>query len=402
MQRIYYDVIHEHLENHRQMIFLVGPRQVGKTTLATFAKTFSKDFYYLNFDILEDRQLIMSGANHVWNKISSNTLTNDKLVVVFDEIHKYSKWKIFLKGFFDGFGNKIKIIVTGSARLDVYSVGGDSLMGRYLPYVIYPLSIREITSNFNIEKEYTQPSPVHEKAFLDLWTFGGFPEIFLKASKSFSTRIHKLRNKQLFYEDIRSLSNIHEISQLEVVAELLKFQVGSIINRTEIAKKTNVSVSTISRWLSVLEAFYYLFTVKPFTKNISRSLIKEPKLYLWDWALLTDNGQKAENFIACHLAKAVSFWNDIGLGDYELYYLRDKEQREVDFLITKNTKPWFLVEAKYSNNQSISKNLYYYQKSTNAKHAFQVVIDMEYIDADCFKTCDPIIVPARTFLSQLI
>jgi predicted AAA+ superfamily ATPase len=402
MQRIYQKVIQNHLENFRQMLFLVGPRQVGKTTLSLSAKDMGRDFFYFNFDILEDRQIITAGAKHIWESIKGDFLREQKPIIVFDEIHKYSKWKNLLKGFFDSYHDKIKIIVTGGARLDVYKAGGDSLMGRYLSYIVCPLSVGELTLRDNISQELNHPIEIPEISFHNLWAYGGFPELFIKANKRLTHRMQKLRSKQLFYEDMRSLSNIHEISQLEVMAELLKFQVGGLINRTELAKKINVAVSTISRWLSSLEAFYYCFQVKPWSKNISRSLVKEPKIYLWDWSLIAENGPKSENFIACHLLKAVLFWNDQGHGDYDLYYLRDKDKREVDFLVVKDNLPWFLVEVKYSNNQGINKNLYYYQEQTKARHAFQVIIDASYVNIDCFKTNLPIIVPAKTLLSQLV
>ena len=138
------------------------------------------------------------------------------------------------------------------------------------------------------------------------------------------------------------------------------------------------------------------------SKNISRSLIKEHKVFLWDWSIIKDNGSRAENFIASHLLKAVHYWTDLGLGEYDLYYIRTREKKEVDFLVSKNDEPWFLVEVKCSNNQSISSNLIEFQKQSGAKHAFQVVLDLPYVDEDCFSVCKPIIVPAKTFLSQLV
>ncbi|MBU1558571.1 MAG: DUF4143 domain-containing protein, partial [Gammaproteobacteria bacterium] len=157
-----------------------------------------------------------------------------------------------------------------------------------------------------------------------------------------------------------------------------------------------------SRWIKTLESFYYCFSLHPWTKNITRSLLKEPKIFLWDWSLLSDPGAKMENFVACHLMKATQFWTDQGLGDYKLYFIRDLEKNEVDFLVSKNDQAWFLVEVKASSNGGISKHLYKFQKQTGAPHAFQVVFDLEYVDKDCFSINDPVIVPVRTFLSQLV
>lgn len=155
-------------------------------------------------------------------------------------------------------------------------------------------------------------------------------------------------------------------------------------------------------WIEILNALYYSFELRPWSKNISRALIKEPKYYLWDWAQVMDSGARAENFVASHLLKAVHFWTDSGFGRYEMHYIRDKEQRGVDFLVTKNEKPWFLVEVKMSDNKGISPGLIYFQKETGAEHAFQVVIDLPWVNRNCFEVDQPVIVPARTFLSQLV
>jgi len=163
-----------------------------------------------------------------------------------------------------------------------------------------------------------------------------------------------------------------------------------------------VSVDTVRRWLGVLEAMYYCYAIRPWTKNVTRSLLKEPKYYLWDWAQCSDIGARNENFIASHLLKAVHFWSDTGLGDYDLFFLRDKDKRDVDFLVSKNGEPWFIVEVKSSMNQSLSKSLDVFAKQLKVEHVFQVAIDAAYVDKDVFDLKRPVIVPAKTFLSQLV
>ena len=164
----------------------------------------------------------------------------------------------------------------------------------------------------------------------------------------------------------------------------------------------NVSVDTIRRWIKTLQSFFYCFSIQPWSKNIPRSLLKEPKIYLWDWINVEDKGSLLENLVASHLLKAAHFWTDRGLGQYDLWFIRDKEKREVDFLVTRDKKPWFLVEVKSSSHGGINKNLIYFQEKIKAKHAFQVVFDMEYIQKDCFQHSSPVIVPAQTFLTQLV
>lgn len=186
-----------------------------------------------------------------------------------------------------------------------------------------------------------------------------------------------------------------------MLANLLKHQTGQLLNRTSLAKKVQVTVQTISRWIATLERFYFCFQVTPWSHNISRSLIKEPKIYLWDWSQIEDEGAKFENFIASHLYKAIHFWNDIGIGDFSLHFLRDKDKKEVDFLISKNQKAWALIEVKVSDKK-LSKYVKHFQEQSQATKALQVLKNMEYVHKDCFKSETPLIVPAKTFLSQLV
>ena len=189
---------------------------------------------------------------------------------------------------------------------------------------------------------------------------------------------------------------------MRVLADLLKSCIGTTINYSWLASNVNVSVDTIRRWIKTLESLYLCFTIRPWFKNIPKSLRKQPKVYLWDWNNTSDKGSRSENFIASHLLKAVHFWTDIGHGDYELYYVRDKNKREVDFLIVKNQKPWFLVEVRSSGKIGLNPNLEYFQNLLKTKHAFQVVLESNYVDRDCFAEKKPIQVPAATFLSQLV
>ncbi|MFA6038381.1 MAG: ATP-binding protein [Legionellales bacterium] len=402
MDRIYYNIALEHFGRGNEMLFLPGPRQVGKTTVSEALMAHFPGSHYLSWDTVETKSLILQGNKTLGETLNLNQLTHDKPLVIFDELHKYPDWKNFLKGFFDLYKNKAHIAVTGSSKLDVYQQGGDSLMGRYMPYRMHPLSVAEILRTQLPRQEISPPQAIDESAFNALWKFGGFPAPFLKAQERFHQQWNNLRHRQLFREDIKELTQIQEIAQLEMLFLLLKEQAGQLLNRDTLAKKLRVANQTIARWINTLESFYSVFTIKPWTSNIARSLIKEPKVYLWDWSNISDIGARSENFVACHLLKAIHFWTDMGYGEYELYFVRNKEKKEVDFLVVKQQKPWFLVEVKYANNSSISENLYFYQERLQTPYAFQVIIDMPYVDDDCFIHHTPIKVPARTFLSQLI
>lgn len=402
IDRIYLSVIKNHLKDHQQMVFLSGPRQAGKTTISLMTKNFTNKIFYLNWDNIDHRKIILDGVESVANFAQLNILSKDKPLIIFDEIHKYGKWKTFLKGFFDTYKKKLRIIVTGSSRLDIYKKGGDSLMGRYFSYRIHQFSLAELERTDLLEEKILNPFNDKCNHLDKLLINGGFPEPFIKNDTRFLNRWKTLRNDQLFQEDIRDLSRIQEIGQIEVLAQILKYQATQLVNYSNIANKINTSPDTVNRWIKTLESFYYCFSLRPWSKNIPRSLIKEPKIYLWDWVDIDEEGKRVENLVASHLLKAVHFWTDCGMGQYDLWFIRDKEKREVDFLISENGKPWFIVEVKCSLSNSLSKNLIYFKDKTKAKHAFQVVFNMDYVDEDCFKYKDPIIVPARTFLSQLI
>jgi uncharacterized protein len=402
IERIYTSVIKEHFKNYNQMIFLSGPRQAGKTTVSLVAGEASNQFNLLNWDNLDHRKIIIEGVKNVGDFIGLNKLSTNIPIVVFDEIHKYGKWKTFLKGFYDTYKEKVKIIVTGSSRLDVYKKGGDSLMGRYFNYRLHQLSIAELSRYELTGREVNEPVLFNNDNFKRLMDNGGFPEPFIKNDARFLNRWKRLRHEQLIKEDIRDLSRVQEIGQIEILAEILKHQAGQLTNYSNIARKINVSPETVKRWIKILQSFYYCFSIQPWSKNIPRSLIKEPRIYLWDWVNLDEGGNRSENFVASHLLKAVNFWTDYGLGQYDLWFLRDKEQREVDFLVSKDKKPWFLVEVKLSSSGGISKNLSFFQDKVKARHAFQVVFDLDFVKADCFKYTSPVIVPVQTFLSQLV
>lgn len=401
MKRIYSSIIEEHFRHCQQMIFLVGPRQTGKTTVSLMMKEKAHCFAYLNWDNLDHRKIISGGVNSVAVFAGLDKLSSEIPVIVFDEIHKYGKWKTFLKGFFDTYKGRVNIIVTGSSRLDVYKRGGDSLMGRYFLYRMHQLSLGELLRTDLTKNVINKPFENKKDEFENLFKNGGFPEPFIKNDPRFLNRWKSLRRDQLFREDIRDLSRIQEVGQIELLAEILRYQAGQLTNYSSLADKVNVSSETIRRWIKTLQSFFYCFTVQPWFKNIPRALIKEPKTYLWDWINVDDEGHRVENFIAAHLLKAVHYWTDRGFGQYTLWFIRDKEKREVDFMVSRDNKPWFLVEVKSSSKNGISKNLAYFQEKVKAKHAFQVAFDMEYVSKDCFESTAPVIVPTRTFLAQL-
>jgi len=321
-------------------------------------------------------------------------------VLTLDELHHYKHWKLLLKGLFDAYWKKLKILVTGSARLDVFKRGGDSLMGRYFPYRIHPFSVGELLRPVVGETEISHPMPMADEMWDRLLTFGGFPEPFVRADKMFVRRWRQLRFEQLVREDIRKDTAIRELDQIEALAKILSERSGEQLVYASLGREVQANEITTRNWVVTLSSFYFGFRVKPWSVHIENAIRKTPKWYLRDWSGIADVGKRNETLVACHLLKAVEYWTDLGFGKCDLYYIRDKQKREADFVVTKDDKPWFVVEVKTSDAKC-SSALAAYQEALRAPHAFQVVIDLPYENVDCFGFREPVVVPGRTFLSQL-
>lgn len=392
--RLYGSLIQDHLRKNRQMAFVTGPRQVGKTTTCRGLAD-----AYLNWDDPDHRRAILAGPEAVLERLHLEILGERLPVVVFDELHRFPRWRNFLKGFFDVHGDRLKIVATGSARLGVFR-RGDSLLGRYFHYRMHPLSLGELVDASPAAGPVRAPRRPDEAAFRALMEHGGFPEPFLRREREFTLRWRRQRRELILREDARELTRIADLGSLEVLGDLLHERSAQPLVLHTLAADLGVSPPTARRWVESLIALHVGFIVRPWFRNVAKSLRKEPKWYLRDWSGLADAGARAETWAACHLLKAVEAWEDRGLGEFELRYLRDKDKREVDFVVVRDRKPWFLVEIK-NRDEALSPSLGHFQKQTGAPHAFQVGMDMPYVEADPFDREDPVVVPARTLFSQL-
>jgi predicted AAA+ superfamily ATPase len=382
------------------MVFLSGPRQVGKTTICREIVAASKYSHYLNWDIPADRRVLLEGADKIAEVAGLNQVRDATTLLAMDELHKFDGWKDALKGLFDGYGEETNILVTGSGNLQTFNSGGDSLMGRYFAFRMHPLSPREWVDPIVPGLDLLR-TPVKCDEWDQLLKFGGYPEPLLKAEDTFHRRWARLRSTQLVREDVRNLTDIKDLDRLEILVELIREQAGQLMNFSSLSRDLQVSVDTITRWLGTLRAMFYCFEVTPWHKNLSRALRKQPKYYLWDWSGLKDPGARNENFVASTLLKAVHAWTDLGYGDFQLHFIRDKEQNEVDFLVSRDGVPWFLAEVKTKSTR-LSPALLKYHGLLATKHAFQLNVDAEFVERDCFTLKTPKILPAKTFLSQLV
>jgi len=336
----------------KKMVFLGGPRQVGKTTLskALCHNQFS-DGVYFNWDNDEDRRAVL---HKQWLKESS--------LIIFDELHKYPHWKQWIKGIYDTKPDNQEYLVTGSARLDVYRRGGDSLMGRYHYWRLHPLTLDELPSTISAKEGYQR-----------LLTLGGFPEPFLAADEREARRWRRERFDKILREDIRDLESIRNIQLLSLFIDALRERVGGMITLANIAEDLQISPKTAKSWLSVIEKMYLAFPIYPYVKNIPRAIQKPPKVFFYDNGdVIEKNGVRLENLVATTLLKRLHFIEDYYGYRCSLHYIRDKEGREVDFLTQIDNKIVDLIEVK-NNDSDISSSLKYYSQKLKPKNTIQIV-----------------------------
>ena len=316
------------LEDLKSKILLItGPRQCGKTTLS---KSLDPSFDYLNYDAREHHKILLEKS---WDR--------EKKHIIFDELHKKKGWKRWLKGIYDIEGLFPGIMVTGSARLDTYKKVGDSLAGRFFHFRLHPFDIKEITKLRLCS---------HEEALTRLLHFGGFPEPFLKSKNSFYGKWKKSHLDIILRQDLITMENIKSLSSIETLVQLLRDRVGSPLSYSSLSEDLNCSPKTVKNWLKILEDFYVVFKITPWNKNVARSLIKAPKYYFYDTAQVRDMSLRLENLIACSFLKEIHFREDTKGEEGQLFYLRNKDKKEVDFLIAKDRNPICMAEVKKSQD----------------------------------------------------
>ena len=357
----------DELVREKSMVFMSGPRQCGKTTLAKMIAEGYENSTYLNWDVLTDKRRLIEDPYFFQDIERKDTSTP---LVVLDEVHKYKGRRGYLKGAYDRFHEQYIFLVTGSGRLDLYRRGGESLAGRYRHFHLWPLTCAELHGrNRSLGQFRDDPLDVSEKnrkacqtTLECLLEFSGFPEPFLAARRTSYRRWSRSYHRQIVREDVRDLTDVKHIDDVEILFALLPSKVGAPLSVPNLATDLKVAYNTAKNWLSVLERFYLSFSITPWTARIARAIHKERKTYLFDYALVEDHGARFENLIALELFRAVNAWNDLGYGDFGLHYVRTKENREVDFLVSEGRKPMLLVEAKRSDSTP-SPNLLHFQNA---------------------------------------
>lgn len=371
MKRYLHEIIAKDLA--KKMVFLAGPRQVGKTTIAKSLLHDSLDSY-LNWDVPEGREQILR----------RNFPKTD--LVVLDELHKFKTWKSYLKGLYDDPKRKFKILVTGSARLDLYRKGGDSLQGRYHLLRLHPLTVNELG--------LTSISQMSE-----LMALGGFPEPYLSKSADEARRWSREYRSRVIREEIRDLEQIEDLGTLELMILRLPELVGSPLSINALREDLHVAHRTVERWLTALERLYVSYRIPPLASSKIKSIKKSQKSYLYNWSVVEDPGARFENFIAGHLLKWSHYQQDVYGRDIEIRYIRDNRGKEVDFAICEGRKVLTIIECKVSDTE-IDTSLKYFSSRFPTADAVQLVQNLEprserVIDGVKLRS-------ALTFLQELI
>jgi len=377
------DYLHRYIERDvavdlkHKMVFVGGPRQSGKTTMAKRLcdeAGFDTEKRYLNWDAYEDRENIIleqfpAGPGYL----------------ILDEIHKYSRWRQVVKGLYDKRGHELQILVTGSARLDYYRRGGDSLQGRYHFFRLLPLTYAELNTS--------SPSTVR-----DLLFYGGFPEPFLLQSEKESKRWSREYRSRIVREELADLENVQDLGIIEKLALCLPDLVGSPLSINALREDLQVSHQSVSRWIGMLENLYMIFRIYPFGAPKIRAVKKEAKHYHLDWTVVKDTGIRFENLVACHLLKWCFFLQDTEGRDIDLRYFRDVDRREVDFVVVEDGKPIHFIECKKSG-KNLSRSLRYLKLRFPPVQATQVILegDMDLVTKEGIRLCS-----AHLFLSDLV
>ncbi len=391
-----------------KMVFLTGPRQVGKTTFAkNWLSSEGVEDTYFDWDDPAVRGEYNRNPLYFRNIINAR-LKDRPIPMVFDEIHKQKNWRNILKEVYDPNRGKVRLLVTGSARLGLYRKSGDSLVGRYFSFQMFPLGLPEAVGDFSWVLEEDCPivdgelllqhvrkgsNKNVEEALKNLLTFGGFPEPFLKASAKFHQRWIKEYKTLLTREEVQDLSRISDIRGLENLIDILPSKVGSPLSINSLREDLGYHHSTLVNWINILKELYLVFTVRPWHRNILRSIRKEVKLFFFDWSSLPDHGKRFENLIAVSLVRMAARFTEMGLGVFEIMYIRDKEKREIDFVLIKDNRPMALFETKEGDSE-ISPSGRYFARRLGIPF-YQITYRSERGEAfpdNCFK------IPASSFL----
>jgi predicted AAA+ superfamily ATPase len=393
--RFHDQVLRERLPRSRTA-FVSGPRQVGKTTAC---RTLSPR--YLDWHDAADRLIILKGPQSVAKHLNLERSREREVTVVIDNLHGHRNWKGFLRKFNARYGARVRLVVT---MLDAVHGRTKTLPPDTALVRINPWTVGECARTVPTDSPVKPPATISDEDWSALLEHGGYPEPFRRRDPKFTQRWRARRQSELIEHDVPTLAAVRDPALVQMLAWLLSECSATPLIYSDLSRELNVSVDTVRRWLDLLVGLQYGFCVRPWFAGVPKGLRKEPKWYLRDWSGVADPLARMRTFVACHLLKAVQGWTDLGFGQFELRYVRDKLKREIDFLVLRDRRPWFLVAVGRDapRDGAVAPALEYFQRITRARHAFQLVLEGSFSGADCFAQSEPAVVSARTLLSQLL
>ncbi len=372
--------------------FVSGPSQIGKTTSC---KALSQ--YYLDWDDPAHRLIILRGPEAVLRALNLERAREREVTIVFDNLHGYRDWKAFLRKFGARCGARARVVVTLLCFKSKLPAHAELVR-------INPWTVGECARRVPAGSPIAASGHISDEDWVALLEHGGFPEPFRKRDAKFTQRWHDRRRVQLTAHDLPRLASVRDPDRMQMLAVILSDNSAEPLSYSRLGRQLGVSVDTVTRWVELLVDLQFGFCVRPWFSGVPKALRKEPRWFLRDWSAVLDPTARMRTLIACHLLKSVQGWGDLGMGRFELRYVRDKLRREVDFLVLRDRRPWFLVcvAGEAPRGGVAPPVLGYFQRITRARHAFHLVMDSSFSGIDCFAHTEPIVVSARTLLSQLL
>ena len=393
--RFHDQMLRERLPRFRTA-FVSGPRQVGKTTSCRALSP-----RYLDWDDAADRLIILKGPQSVAKHLNLERSREREVTVVIDNLHGHRNWKGFLRKFNARYGTRVRLVVTmlAAAYGTKRNLPSNTSLVRMNPW-----TVGECARTVPTDSPVKTPTSISDEDWAALLEHGGYPEPFRKRDPKFTQRWHARRQSELIEHDLPRLASVRDPAIVQMLALLLSQCSATPLNYSDLSRELSVTVDTVKRWLDLLVDLQHGFCVRPWFTGVPKALRKEPRWFLRDWSAVRDPMARTRTLIACHLLKAVQGWVDLGFGQFELRYVRDKLKREVDFLVLRDRRPWFLVAVTPDapRDGAVAPALAYFQRITRARHAFQLVLDGSFCGTDCFAQSEPAVVSARTLLSQLL
>jgi hypothetical protein len=385
----------EHLARSRTA-FVSGPRQVGKTTAC---RTLSAR--YLDWSDAAERLIILKGPEAVARYLGLERAREREVTVVIDNLHGHRNWKSFLRKFTARYGTRVRLVVT---MLDAVHANRRRPPPNTSVVRINPWTVGECASTVPTDSPVKPPTSISDEDWSALLEHGGYPEPFRKREPRFTQRWQVRRQSELIEHDLPRLASVRDPAIVQMLALLLAARSATPLIYSDLSRELQVTVDTVRRWMDLLVGLQFGFQIRPWFAGVPKALRKEPKWFLRDWSGVADPLARLRTLIACHLLKSVEGWADLGFGQFELRYVRDKLKREVDFLVLRDRRPWFLVAVSLDAHRdgAVAPALEYFQRITRARHAFHLVLNGPFTGADCFAQGEAAVVSARTLLSQLL